>query len=157
MIDDPSGEVVEAWTGDQVDTPLARGYEGAVAGIANTGGSGCRSACCSWLPFFDPRRPFRLLHLDLLVLLGLSVSLIFFNRAEIGVSVPLVYPVLGYVFVRMLLAGFDRGRERGSAGSWCRCSAPELAGRRRSSLLAVFHIGYHVDRGQGDRRRARRR
>ena len=37
------------------------------------------------------------LHLDLLVLLGLGVSLFFFNRGEITTSVPLTYPVLGYV------------------------------------------------------------
>jgi len=56
-------------------------------------------------PFVDPRRPFRLLHLDLLALVGLSASLYFFNRAEITVSVPLYYPVLGYVLARMLVAG----------------------------------------------------
>ena len=56
-------------------------------------------------PFFDPRRPLRLLHLDLLVLLGLGVSLFFFNRAEITASVALTYPVLGYFLIRMLVAG----------------------------------------------------
>jgi hypothetical protein len=35
------------------------------------------------LPFFDFRRPFSLLHLDLLVLLSFSVSLAFFNHAHI--------------------------------------------------------------------------
>ena len=47
-----------------------------------------------FVPFFDPRRPLRLVHLDLLVLLAFSVSHIFFNRGEIFTSVPLVYPVL---------------------------------------------------------------
>jgi hypothetical protein len=36
---------------------------------------------------------------------------VFFNRGEIGTSVPLAYPVLLYLLVRMLLAGF-RPRER---------------------------------------------
>jgi hypothetical protein len=62
-------------------------------------------------PFVDPRRPFRLLHLDLLMLLGFGVSHVFFNRGEIDTSVPLVYPVLLYLLARMLWAGF-RPRER---------------------------------------------
>jgi hypothetical protein len=110
VIDDARGEVLEAWTGYQVETKLARGYPGAVAGIVN--------AIWVWLPlcvvfmapFVDPRRPLRLLHLDLIALLAFSVSLYFFNRGDIGVSVPLVYPVLGYLFLRLLVAGF-RPRE----------------------------------------------
>ena len=57
-------------------------------------------------PFVDVRRPLRLLHLDLLVLLAFGVSHVFFNRGEIGVSAPLVYPVLLYLLVRVLFAGF---------------------------------------------------
>ena len=58
-------------------------------------------------PFFDPRRPFRMLHVDLLVLLGgFGLSHFFFNKGEIGTSVPLVYPVLAYFLARMLVAGF---------------------------------------------------
>ena len=57
-------------------------------------------------PFIDPKRPFRLLHLDLAALLAFSVSLFWFNKGEIVVSVPLVYPVLGYLFLRMMIAGF---------------------------------------------------
>ena len=45
------------------------------------------------------------------MLLAFGASHVFFNRGEIGVSVPLVYPVLLYLLVRMLLAGF-RPRER---------------------------------------------
>jgi hypothetical protein len=62
-------------------------------------------------PFFDWRRPFRMLHLDLLVLLGFGASHFFFNRGEISTSVPLVYPVLLYVLARMVWIGF-RPRER---------------------------------------------
>jgi hypothetical protein len=60
------------------------------------------------LPFLDRRRPFRLLHLDLLVLLSFSISHVYFNRGEIFTSVPLVYPVLGYLLVRMLLYAYVR-------------------------------------------------
>ena len=64
-------------------------------------------------PFFDPRRPFRMLHLDLLVLVGgFGVSHWFFNQGEIGTSVPLVYPVFAYLLARMLYAGLRPRRPR---------------------------------------------
>ena len=98
--------MVEKWTGAQVDTKLARGYQGAVAGKVNRWWIWLPLCVLFLAPFVDPRRPLRLIHLDLLALLGFSVSLFFFNKAEIGLSVGLVYPVLAYVFLRMLLAGF---------------------------------------------------
>ena len=70
------------------------------------------------VPFFDPRRPSRLLHLDLLVLLGLGVSLFFYNRAEITTSVVLTYPVLLYVLGRMLWAGFFPRERDGPLIPW---------------------------------------
>ena len=48
----------------------------------------------------------RLIHLDLLALLGFSASLFFFNKAKIELSVALVYPVLAYVFMPDAVAGF---------------------------------------------------
>ncbi len=113
LIDDATGRVREAWTGPQVAWTMARGYPGAFAGKV--------SALYVWLPlsalflapFLDLRRPRRLLHLDLLVLLALGLSLAFFNHALIGVSVPLVYPVLVYLAVRLSLAGL---RPRPSTG-----------------------------------------
>ena len=106
VLDDRSGEVVEEWTGEQVDTRLARGYEGAVAGKVNKWWIWLPLCVLFLAPFVDPRRPLRLIHLDLLALLGFSASLFFFNKAEIELSVGLVYPVLAYVFLRMLIAGF---------------------------------------------------
>jgi Glycosyltransferase family 87 len=106
VLDDASGEVIERWTGEQVDTRLARGYEGAVAGKVNKWWIWLPLCVLFLAPFVDPRRPLRLIHLDLLALLGFSASLFFFNKAEIELSVGLVYPVLAYVFLRMLIAGF---------------------------------------------------
>jgi hypothetical protein len=63
------------------------------------------------LPFLDPKRPFRMLHLDLLVLLGFGVSHYFFNRANISASTPLAYPVMAYLLLRALMIGF-RPRKR---------------------------------------------
>src|SRR5262249_59108484 len=112
VIDDRSGLVVEHWTGSQVETKLARGYQGAVAGKVNRWWIWLPLCVLFVAPFVDPRRPLRLLHLDLLALLGFSVSLFFFNKAEIGLSVALVYPVLAYIFIRMLIAGFGPAESR---------------------------------------------
>jgi hypothetical protein len=116
IVDDGSGEVVEAWRDHQVETRLARGYEGAVAQKVNAPYVWLPLCLLFLLPFLDPSRPFRLLHLDLLVLLGLGFSLYFFNRAEIVASVSLTYPVLAYVFARMLWVGL-RPRRPDGAGS----------------------------------------
>lgn len=105
VIDDGTGAVVEAWRNQQVEVKLARGYEDAVAGNVSEAWIWIPLCLAFFLPFFDPRRPFRLLHLDLLVLLSFSVSQFFFNKGEIVWSVPLVYPVLAYLFVRMIVAG----------------------------------------------------
>lgn len=110
-VDDRTGQVLEAWTGPQVAWKMARGYEGAFGGILNAPYVWLPLCAVFLLPFIDPRRPFRMLHLDLLVLLAFGVSHVFFNRGEIFWSVPLVIPVLLYLLVRMLWIGF-RGRER---------------------------------------------
>ncbi len=113
VIDDRTGAVIEDWRGHQVEVKLARGYEDAVAGNVNEAWCWIPLCLLFFLPFFDPRRPFRLLHLDLLALLAFSASLFFFNKGNIDASVPLVYPVLGYFFVRTLLAGLRPRKERG--------------------------------------------
>jgi hypothetical protein len=111
VVDDRTGGVLGAWHDQQLDAPLARGYSGAIAQKVNSPYVWLPLCLLFVAPFFDPRRPLRLLHLDLLVLLGLGVSLLFFNRGEITASVPLTYPVLGYVFGRMLWVGM-RPRDR---------------------------------------------
>ena len=110
VVHDRTGRALEAWTGEQVRWRMARGYEGAFGRKLNAPYVWIPLCVLFLLPFVDPRRPFRLLHLDLLVLLGFSVSHVFFNRGDIGVAVPLVYPVLAYLLVRMLVAGFRGSR-----------------------------------------------
>ncbi len=107
----PDGSCREAWRGDQVAWTMARGYPGAFGKAVNSPFIWLPLCALFFAAFFDPRRPFRLLHLDLLVLLSFGVSHFFFNAARIDLSVPLAYPVLGYLLVRMLIAGF-RPRER---------------------------------------------
>jgi hypothetical protein len=113
-VDDRSGAIVEQWTGDQIAWTMARGYDGAFARKLNAPYVWIPLCVLFVAPFFDLRRPFRLLHLDLLVLLAFGASHVFFNRGEIDISVPLVYPVLLYLLARLLLAGF-RPRERAGA------------------------------------------
>ncbi len=110
-VDDRSGAVLEQWTGHQVAWSMARGYAGAFGRTLNAPYVWIPLCLLFLLPFLDFRRPYRLLHLDLLVLLGFGASHVFFNRGEIGVSVPLAYPVLLYLLGRAIFAGL-RPRER---------------------------------------------
>ena len=140
-IDGVNGEVIERWTGPQAAMLLARGYSPSVGGALNRWYVWLPLALLFLLPFVDPRRPFRLLHLDLLVLLGFGVSEYFFNKGNVSVSVPLVYPLLVYLLVRLALAGF-RPRPRGE----------RLMPYARTSwlvvglvLLMVFRVGLNVN------------
>jgi len=118
IIDGRTGEILGAWHDEQLHDPLARGYSGAIAQKVNAPYVWLPLCLLFLVPFFDPRRPFRLLHLDLLVLLGLGVSLFFYNRAEITTSVVLTYPVLLYVLARMLWAGFFPRERDGPLIPW---------------------------------------
>jgi hypothetical protein len=113
QVDDRSGAVIEQWSGDQVAWSMARGYPGAFGRKLNAPYVWIPLCVLFLAPFVDVRRPLRLLHLDLLVLLAFGVSHVFFNRGEIGVSAPLVYPVLLYLLARVLFAGFRPRRPPG--------------------------------------------
>ena len=113
QVDDRSGAVIEQWSGDQVAWSMARGYAGAFGRKLNAPYVWIPLCVLFLAPFVDLRRPLRLLHLDLLVMLAFGVSHVFFNRGEIGVSAPLVYPVLVYLLARVLFAGFRPRRPAG--------------------------------------------
>jgi hypothetical protein len=111
-VDDTTRAVTQAWTGFQVAWTMARGYPGAFGRRVN--------AWYIWIPlcilFVAPFVPWRrrpsLWHLDLLVLSSFSISLAFFNHAEIGLSVPLVYPPLIYLMLRLFFLAIGRGIPR---------------------------------------------
>ena len=111
-VDDASGRVTEAWTGFQVAWTMARGYPGAFGRRVNAWYVWIPLCVLFLAPFVPVRRLPTLLHLDLLMLLGFSISLALFNHAKIGLSVPLTYPFLLYLLVRMLLLAAGRGRPR---------------------------------------------
>jgi hypothetical protein len=112
-IDDATGQVTDVWTGPQVLWGMARGAPGAFGRKVNAPYIWLPLCLLFILPFLDPRRPFRMLHLDLLVMLAFGVSHYFFNRANISASTPLAYPVLAYLLVRALMIGV-RPRKRAS-------------------------------------------
>jgi hypothetical protein len=139
IIDDASGRVLEQWTGFQVPWSMARGYPGAFGRHVNALYIWLPLCVLFLLPFIDFRRPFSLLHLDLLVLLSLSVSLAFFNHGNIYASVPTVYPPLLYLLARML--ALSRPGRRGGGGARplrLLVPAPWLA------LGVVFLIGFRI-------------
>jgi hypothetical protein len=113
IIADSSGRVLEQWTGFQIAWTMARGYPGAFGRHVNALYIWLPLCLLFLLPFIDPRRPLSLRHLDLLVLLSFSVSLAFFNHADIYASVPLSYPPLVYLLGRMLWLLRRRPRRAG--------------------------------------------
>ncbi len=115
LIDDSNGEVLEQWTGWQVETRLARGYPGAVGGIVGSWWIWIPLCLLFVAPFVDIRRPLQVRHLDLVVLLAFSISFYFFARGRIDISVPIVYPLLAYLFCRLAWIGFGRTRSEPSA------------------------------------------
>ena len=108
QIDDATGAVTESWTGFQVAWTMARGYPGAFGRIVTSPWIWIPLSVLFVLPFVNPRRWRSWLHLDLLMLSFFSVSLAFFNDAQIGWSVPLAYPPLAYLLVRMLAIALRR-------------------------------------------------
>ena len=108
-VDDASGRLNEVRTGPQVAWQMARGRYGAFGGKTLLKPSVWLAFCLVFfLGLADLRRPLSTRNLDLLALLAFSISLAFFNRGEIFRSVPLVYPVLGYLLARGLWVGFGR-------------------------------------------------
>jgi hypothetical protein len=112
-VDGRSGRVLEVWTGFKADTPLARGYSPSVGRTLNEPYVWLPLALLFLAPFVDLRRLRRLVHLDLLVVLAFGVSQLLFNRGDLELSVPLTYPLLAYMLVRLLSAGL---RPREAAG-----------------------------------------
>ncbi len=134
VIDPLTGQIRESWTGYQVAWKMARGYSGAFGHKLDAPYVFLPICALFLLGLVDWRRRWRVANLDLFVLLGFGVSHFFFNRAEIGVSVPLQYPPLLYLLARALWIGF-RGRGDGIRPVW---PAAWLL------IAALFLIGFRV-------------
>ena len=144
VVEDTTGRVSEAWTGPQVAWKMARGGEGSFGGKTLLKPSVWLAFC---LVFFvglaDLRRPLSMRNLDLFVLLGFTVSLAFFDRGEIFRSVPLVYPVLGYLLGRGLWVGFGR-RGPPLASVW-----PTWVLAAATVFLLGFRVGLNLETPRG--------
>ena len=139
VVDAVNGDVVESWTGIQVTWPMARGREGQFGHLLNAPFVWIPLAAIFFLGLLEWRRPLRIVHLDLLVLLSFGISEAFFNAAEIGVSVPLYYPPILYLLARMAWIGFG-----GARGQGLRPSIPTRALIVLCVGLAIFRIGLNV-------------
>jgi hypothetical protein len=140
LVDPQSGKVRESWTGYQVLWKMARGYSGSFGHKLNAPYVFLSLCALFLVGLLDWRRPWRVASLDLLVLLGFGVSNYFFNRAEIGVSVPLQYPVLLYLLARALWIGL-RGRGEGIRPVW---PAAWLL------VAALFLMGFRIGLNMAD-------
>ena len=138
VVDAHSGDVLESWTGYQVAWKMARGYPGAFGHKLNAPYVFGPLCAIFLLGLVDWRALRRIANLDLLVLLGFGVSHFFFNRADIGVSVPLVYPVLVYLLARCLWIGL-RGRGEGLRPVW-----PTMWLVVAALFLMGFRVGLNV-------------
>jgi hypothetical protein len=122
------------WEGYQATWEMARGYEGQFGHTLNAPYVFLPLCALFLIGLLDWRRPWRVANLDLIVLLGFGLSHIWFNRGEIGVSVPLAYPPLLYLLGRALWIGF-RGRGEGIRPVW---PAAWLL------ITALFLLGFRV-------------
>jgi hypothetical protein len=155
IVDPATGDVRESWTGYQVAWKMARGYSGAFGHKLNAPYVFLPLCAIFLLGLVDWRRLRRVANLDLLFLLGFGVSHYFFNRAEIGVSVPLQYAPLGYLFARALWIGArsspDCGINHRMGGSKSQSAGIRSAWPASWLLIAaLFLIGLRVGLNMAD-------
>lgn len=122
-VENSAGRVTAVWTGPLSVAVYARGD---FAPLFGTWWVLVLFSVLFLLPFLDPRRPWRMLHLDALVLESFLISYLLFDHARLVPAVWLAYPPLLYLLARMLWIG-GRRRARPRAGD----------GGALSSLLSV--------------------
>jgi hypothetical protein len=141
-VDDSTGRVTEAWTGPQVAWTMARGAKGSFGRKINDGRIWWPLAAVFFLGLANLRRPLSMRNLDLLVLLSFSASWWFFNEGEIFTSVPLAYPPLVYLLLRMAWVGLRGVRESRAPD---RPVWPVWALAALTIFIAGFRIGLNVE------------
>jgi len=144
VVQDTTGQVSEAWTGPQVAWKMARGSEGSFGGKTLLKPYVWLAFCLAFLiGLADLRRPLSVRNLDLLLLLGFTVSLAFFDRGEVFRSVPAVYPVLVYLLARGLWVGL-RGRSAALSSVW-----PTWVLAAAVVFLLGFRVGLNLETPRG--------
>ena len=139
-VDDGLGAITEAWTGPQVAWTMARGYPGAFGRKVNSPWVWIPLAALFVAPFVSLRRRPQILLLDLLVLVGFSVSVAFFNDANLDASVPIIAPLLAYVLARMAWIGYRRARSPAADAEPLRLAVPTLW----LAIALVFLVGFRI-------------
>ena len=109
---DGTGDVLEAWTGPQVNWVMARGNKDSPGRDINDPEIWFGFVALFLLGLIDYRRLRSIRNVDLCVLVSFSASFWFFNQGEIFTSVALSYPPLIYLFLRMLWLSRYRNSER---------------------------------------------
>lgn len=104
FVSDRDRKVTEAYTGFKVAWSMARGYSGAFGKKMNSPWVWIPLTVLFLLPFVRVRG----VRFDLAVLAAFGISVAYFNDAQIDMSVPLVYPLLGYLLLRALWLGLRR-------------------------------------------------
>ena len=144
VVEDTTGRISEAWTGPQVAWKMARGREGSFGGKTLLRPYVWLAFCVVFfVGLADLRRPLSVRNVDLLVLLGFSASLVFFDRGEIFRSVPLVYPVLAYLVARGLWVG------AGKRGGVLHSVWPTWALAAAAVFLLGFRVGLNLETPRG--------
>ena len=140
-IEDASGKVTESYTGYKVAWSMARGYAGAFGRKVNSPWVWLPMTLLFLAPFLGPRRGWRptWLMLDVCVLAAFGISVAYFNDAQIDVSVPLAYPLLAYLLVRMLWIGLGTRPERDRRGP-----LPTAVPVAWLAIGLVFLVGFRV-------------
>jgi hypothetical protein len=138
VVENRAGRVTAVWTGALALAVYARGDFAPLFG--------------SWwvllpfsllflVPFLDPRRPWRMLHLDGLVIGSFLVSYLLFDHAQLEPAVWLAYPPLLYLLARMLWIGWRHGGGRGNTHNLSPALAPILSVRvLAAGLIALVAV-----------------
>lgn len=113
FVNDDTGQITEVRTGPQVSWMMARGYRGAFGRAITRPAIWiplCLVFALALVPLARPRRLLSWRTLDLLALLSFSLSLIWFNEGDVFTSVPLQYPPLAYLALRLAWIAAARAR-----------------------------------------------
>ena len=91
------------------------------------------------VPFLDPRRPWRLLHLDLLAIAGFGVSFAFAEAGNVYAATPLIYPPALYLVARLAGLALKERPADPLAGGRLTWMTPRAIG---TGLVAVLALRY---------------
>jgi hypothetical protein len=138
-VDDKTGQIDYAWTGDQVGWQMARGDINRYGVQANYWYVWGPLALLFALAFARIDKLFSLRNLDVIALLSFLVSQGFFRAGESYPAVLLWYPPLIYLFFRTLLMGFGVGERVEKTSNF---STPVLfvLGALASGFLLVLNL-----------------